>query len=339
MNRSHYNGGTKFWYGVASVLLVAFGLQAQAPPATESDTSQTAPNPGLNRSETVGPEDTITILALNAEEISKSWRISASGELNLPMVGRIHAAGMTVDQLEREVSSRLRRFIRDPQVTLYVSEFRSHPVVVGGAVDKPGVLLLPGPTPLFNVLVQAGGPKDPGQSVTVTRTLDHGPIPDPAATISPDGSESVLKLPLQEVMSGQGRDARFVVQAYDVVTVSDNDKPQKMVYVIGEVTRQGSIELVHQNSVSVTRAIALAGGMTRTASAKKVAIRHTPPGGGEVTLSYVNVKDILAGKNRDPLLAEGDMLIIPAKHQLLGTYVQTALPSVLTATILVLAQL
>src|SRR5436305_1588962 len=78
----------------------------------------------------IGPDDTVTISALNVEEISKAWRVGVSGELNLPMVGRVKAAGLTVDQLEAEISSRLKQYVKDPQVTIYVSDFKSHPVTV-----------------------------------------------------------------------------------------------------------------------------------------------------------------------------------------------------------------
>src|SRR5438270_587462 len=105
----------------------------------------------------IGPDDTVTIMALNVEEISKPWHIGPSGELNLPMVGRVKAAGMTAQQLEGEISGRLKQYVRDPQVTVFVSEFKSHPVTVSGAVEKPGVLQVYRPTPLFAVLALAGG--------------------------------------------------------------------------------------------------------------------------------------------------------------------------------------
>src|ERR1051326_3375190 len=107
----------------------------------------------------IGPDDIGTIMALNMEEISKAWRIGPAGELNLPMVGRVKAAGLTAQQLEGEISGKLKEFVRDPQVTVFVSEFKSHPVTISGAVERPGVLQVDRPTPLFAVLALAGGVK------------------------------------------------------------------------------------------------------------------------------------------------------------------------------------
>src|SRR5579885_980060 len=121
----------------------------------------------------LGPEDTVSITALNVEEISKAWRIGADGSLSLPMLGRIAASGMSVEELQSEIASRLRKFVRDPQVTVFVSDYRSHPVTVAGAVEKPGVIQVEGPTSLFAVLVQAGGPKEAGPTVTLTRRTEN----------------------------------------------------------------------------------------------------------------------------------------------------------------------
>ena len=48
----------------------------------------------------LGPDDSINVLALNCEEISKEWRIGATGDVTFPMIGRIHLAGLTVDQVD-----------------------------------------------------------------------------------------------------------------------------------------------------------------------------------------------------------------------------------------------
>ena len=55
----------------------------------------------------IGANDSVTIVAINSDEISKTWRVSSTGELDLPMVGRIHAAGLTAEQLEKAFSLHL----------------------------------------------------------------------------------------------------------------------------------------------------------------------------------------------------------------------------------------
>src|SRR3954453_13497454 len=143
----------------------------------------------------VGPDDTVTIVALNVEEIRKAWRGGVSGEINLPMVGRVQAAGKTVEQLENEISTRLKQYVRDPQVTVFISDFKSHPITISGAVDKPGTLQVERPTPLFAVLAQAGGVKDAGPTVTITRQIENGEISYKGARQSADGRFSIVEVP------------------------------------------------------------------------------------------------------------------------------------------------
>jgi polysaccharide export outer membrane protein len=248
-------------------------------------------------------------MALDVEEISKPWRINSDGILNLPMVGRIKVAGITAGELEQEIASRLTKYVLSPQVTVFVSEVRSHPVTVTGAVARPGVLQLDRPTPLHEVLARAGGVQDPGPSVTVTRSTKFGVIPHPAAKVLPDGLSSVVELPILQVTQGYGPDAALELAPYDVISVSQ-EKRKRFVYVTGEVIRPGSIELVTKDSVPLTTAIAMAGGLARGASPKKTAIRHVSEN-GEQTVATVNLKPVLEGKQQDLTLRDGDIVVIP----------------------------
>src|ERR1700680_2557821 len=93
----------------------------------------------------LGPNDVIQVHAVEAEEISdKPARIGSDGYINLPLVGRVKAAGLTVEELQAELVQRLRRLIVDPDVTVSLTETHSQPVSVVGAVKNPGVIQLQG---------------------------------------------------------------------------------------------------------------------------------------------------------------------------------------------------
>src|SRR5215469_2531860 len=94
-----------------------------------AQTAQVENQPGV-----IGPDDTVTIVALNVDEISHPWRVDSEGILTLPMVGRIRVAGMRPPELEKEIVSRLSPYVLTPQVTVFVSDVRSHPVTISGAV-------------------------------------------------------------------------------------------------------------------------------------------------------------------------------------------------------------
>jgi polysaccharide export outer membrane protein len=285
----------------------------------------------------IGPDDTVTLSVTSADELSKPWRVGSGGYLNLPLVGRVHAAGMTVEELEGELISRLKRYIVEPRVIVYISEFRSEPVTISGAVERPGITQIQGASGLFEVLMRAGGPKNAGSTVTVTRKLDRGgPIPHPAANET-DGS-AVLTLNLTEVMQGRGPAADLPIKPGDIISVSDV-KDQKLVYIVGEVHRPGSVELVTQDSVSLLRVLGASGGLTRTAAPKGAFIRHTGltgAGTGKETTSRVNIQQVLAGKAPDVSLRPGDIVIIPPSR--LRSYLSVASQSALTTGIYVLAR-
>ncbi len=289
----------------------------------------------LNRG-AIGPDDTVTIMALNVDEISKAWRIGPSGELNLPLVGRINAAGMTADQLEKAIADRLKEYVRDPEVTVFVSDFKSHPITVSGAVERPGILQLEKPTPLFAVLAQAGGVKDPGSTVTLSRSLEYGSIPDSGAITSTDGKYSVLELPIQDVLRGNGASANVEVHAFDTITVSQVKHP-RLVFLSGEVNKPGAIELDTQDTVSLTKALALAGGLTHVAKPAHTVIEHINEKGLETSLAYVDITKVMKGKAKDLTLMEGDIVIVPSSS--LETYIQAMATTGITSTVMILGRL
>ncbi len=288
----------------------------------------------LNRA-AIGPDDTVTIMALNVDEISKAWRVGPTGELNLPMVGRLNAAGMTAEQLEKAIGDRLKEYVRDPEVTVFVSDFKSHPITVSGAVEHPGILQLEKPTPLFAVLAQAGGVKDPGSTVTLSRAMENGVISDSAIT-SRDGKYSVLELPLQDVLRGDGASANVEVHAFDAITVSQVKHP-RLVFLAGEVNKPGAIELDTQDTVSLTKALALAGGLTHVAKPAHTVIRHINQKGEETALAFVDINKVMKGKAKDLTLMEGDVVLVPSSS--LQTYLEAMATTGITSSVMILGRL
>ena len=126
------------------VVLTAFCAAAQQP-------AKEPPQPGPGY--ILGPDDEIVIRAIDAPEISdKPVLIGTNGNITLPLIGRVKAGGLTVEQLETELNTQLRKYVRDPQVSATVAQFRSQPVSVFGAVTKPGVVQLRGRKTLYEVL-------------------------------------------------------------------------------------------------------------------------------------------------------------------------------------------
>ena len=181
------------------LLVVGCSAAAQEPAATSVPAghilSTTAPMPAASpeqpdqtrKTYLLGPDDAVTIHALNAPDMSdKPFRVDADGELKLPMVGRIHAGGLTPEQLEAEITKRLKVYLEEPEVTVSIAEFKSQPVSIVGAVSQPGVHQLEGQKTLVEVLASAGGLRaDAGPTLKITRRLEYGRIPLPGAADDP----------------------------------------------------------------------------------------------------------------------------------------------------------
>src|SRR5690348_16137642 len=90
---------------------------------------------GAQSSNTLGPDDEVMVRALHVPEFpDKPVRIESDGGLQLPLVGRVKAAGATTAQLAAELTSALKTYVREPEVSVELVDQRSQPVAVLGAV-------------------------------------------------------------------------------------------------------------------------------------------------------------------------------------------------------------
>jgi polysaccharide export outer membrane protein len=282
--------------------------------AANSQQSSTAPIEGhleasTSSNYTLGPDDVITLAIADLDEISnKPVRIDMKGDINLAVVGRVHAAGLTTEQLANILSVRLKRFLRDPEVVVSIVEFRSQPVSVLGAVGSPGVHQLEGHKTLFEVLSAAGGLRaDAGNTVTITRNLRWGPIPLANAKDDETGQYSVATVSSRSIMTGENPAENIAIKPDDVISVAKAD----LVYVIGSVKKPGGFVLGQNESISTLQVLALAEGLNPSAASDRAKIMRLVPGTSTRTEIPINLKKLLAGKASDLPLQHDDILFIP----------------------------
>jgi polysaccharide export outer membrane protein len=288
--------------GLWFALLCSATLPAQ-PPAVEDRTA--------NAGYVLGPDDQIVIRAVEGFDLAdKPVLIGANGSITLPMIGRVKAAGLTVEQLENELRTELKTYIKEPDIAITVTEFRSQPVSVFGAVNTPGVIQLRGRKTLYEVLSMAGGPREStGSTVSITRRREYGDLPLPGAVPDPSGQFSKAQLDLQAVLGGGDPAADIEMKPYDVVSVAQANA--KVVYVVGDVQHAGAFPLGPQKTVSVLAAMSLAGGLGRTAKPEQAKIfRHTNGESQHQEIS-VDVRRIMEGKAEDIGLRADDVLVVP----------------------------
>jgi polysaccharide export outer membrane protein len=285
------------------------GLEVQAHSAIPPSAAGSTLSKAIRSTYILGADDQITVHALDAEEISeKPMRIDMSGYIRLPLVGRILAAGLTVEQLENEIAARLRKYIKEPDVAVSVLEFRSQPISVIGSVKAPGVYQLQGHKTLVECLSVAGGASDDaGYSVKITRRLEWGPLPLPSAVTDPTGHFSIAQVKLAEIIAARNPAENILILPEDIISVPRGE----MVYVIGTVPRAGGFVLHERETLSVLQALALAGGADHNAAPQKARILRAVGNGKRIEIP-VNLRTVMAGKSGDlPLQAE-DILLVPS---------------------------
>jgi len=261
----------------------------------------------------LGPDDVITVHVVDAEEFpEKPIRIGPNGSITLPMVGRVEAGGRTAEALEKEIAERLKTYIRNPEVSVNLSEQRSQPVSVIGAVGTPGVQQLQGRKTLVEILSLAGGARaDAGSSVKITRQKEWGPIPLPNAVTDPSGQFSVAEVNLRAIMDARNPAENILIMPNDVISVPR----AQAVYVIGDVKRPGEFVLGEKPRVSVLQALAMASGLERTAASSKARILRASATPDLKRMEIiVNLKKILAGQDEDLPMQPEDILLVPGSR-------------------------
>lgn len=106
-------------------------------------------------------EDLLSIKVYKVPELTRKVRIDNYGDISFPLIGSIHAKGLTVRELELLMEERLgERYIQNPQVSVFVQEYVNQRVTIEGVVKKPGIFPLKGKTSLLQAIASADGPDD-----------------------------------------------------------------------------------------------------------------------------------------------------------------------------------
>ena len=272
----------------------------------------------------------IEISVFGVKDFTFTRRISSSGFITLPYVGKIGVTGSTTVELEEDLTSRLAgRLIRDPQVSIFVMEFQSQLCVILGAVNSPGLIEMSRPQRLLDIIGTAGGlASDRGDVISVYRKSiglwQEGGIPsdgmggedqhngENGGSGQSSGSESqkpaTFQVRLKALLEEGALSENIPIRGGDVIYVPK--KPDPRFYIIGEVLSPGPYKLPDDRGLLLSQAVSMAGGPMRTAKMNKGVLIRYRTGGVREELP-VNFSDILKGKKPDFLVRKDDVIFIP----------------------------
>ena len=285
--------------------------------------AQNSPSPGDYR---IGPDDQLQVTVFGAPDLSQPVRVAADGDISLPLLGTIKAAGLTPRELELVLQALLRRtYMKDPQVTVTVTEMQSHSVSVLGAVKTPGVFQIRGTKTLLEMLSMAQGlSPDAGDAVLVMRGAGFDGAPpaensgrkagsagatsDSAASADSTKAETgnTIEISLNRLLDSGDTKYNVAIYPGDIVKV----KAAGIVYVVGDVTRPGGFPIQSNGHMTVLQAIALGEGIGPDADKKNTKIIRVAENGNQIELP-IRLNEILSGKATDPTLQPKDVLFIP----------------------------
>ena len=260
----------------------------------------------------IGAGDLLEVSVFGAPDYDKQVRVSATGEVTLPLAGTVKIVGMTVAQAGAAIAKKLNDggFFNNPTVSVLEKEFSTQGISVLGEVQKPGIYPLPGSRSLFDALSAAGGTTArAGKIVSVTHRSD--PQHPQAVNMSYDGKNS-----------GQ---ANIPLYPGDTVMVSKAG----VVYVTGDVKLPGGFVMENAH-MTVVQAVAMAQGANPTAKLDSAKLIRNSGQGAKPEEIPIPLKKILSAQAPDVNLQPNDIVFVPnsaaksAGRRTLDAIVQTA---------------
>lgn len=171
----------------------------------------------------IGVGDKLNVRVFQVADLSfDELVVDTSGNIQMPLIGAVSGAGRTAGEMSIEIAERLSaQYLRNPQVTVTVTEAASQKVTIDGAVTKPGVYEMRGSTSLLQAVAMAEGP---------TRVADLSKV---AVFRTIDGRRSVALFDLGAIRQGRAPDPQ--VLGDDVIVVDTSRLNSALREVVGAV--------------------------------------------------------------------------------------------------------
>lgn len=247
----------------------------------------------------VGPADVLQIKVFDEPALSNKFTVDSDGTITYPFLGRLAVRGKTLREVEEAISSGLRAdYVKNPQVTVEIDQFRSRSIYVIGEVKAPGKYNIEGPVTLLEVIARAGSfTATAGPTIVVQRYKDGmmAAAANTPARPDADNTAELLRVSIEDLKEGKVN-ANVLLQDSDTIIVN----PAERFYVTGFVRTPGAFVL--RPGLTVQQAIAEAGGLTERGSTRRIKI-----------MRKVNGKDAEIDAKMTDLVQPNDTIRVPQR--------------------------
>ena len=231
----------------------------------------------------LGPGDVVKITVYDNDDLETISRISDDGNIIMPLLGQVKVIDLSVSHASEHIATLLADgYIINPQVNIFVQEFRSKKAVVLGQINRPGIIEMSGSITLLELISKAGGLSgDFGETATIKRKNIN--------------ANDVITVNLNSLIEGGDLNQNIPIRDGDTIYVSKAG----MCYVNGEVKSPNAYKC--GDNITILKLITLAGGFTGKAS--KSSVRIVRIVNGEKTI----YKDV----EMDTVVQPDDVIIVP----------------------------
>jgi polysaccharide export outer membrane protein len=235
------------------------------------------------------PADVIDVVVLGQPTLSADFVVDKNGAISYPLIGRVEVAGLAPGDLAKKLQALLGNgFIRRPEVSVRVKEYRSRPVLVLGEVARPGIFALRGDRALLTILAEAGGlTSNAGHELLVARPPEGAegraieqftsrPIVPGLSDVVPisdteelppgalPGSD-VFRASFRELMKGNP-EQNVILEGGDLVFVPR----AAQIFITGQAARPATLKYIE--GMTVQDALQQAGGISERGSMKRLKV-------------------------------------------------------------------
>lgn len=266
-------------------------------------------------------------------ELNSQTRVDSDGSINLPIIGRITAAGLSIKVLREKIISQMALYNKVvTQLSIEVLEYGANIVHVTGHVRNPGKYSWEEIPNLWQILLAAGGPLE-------TAALDE------ILVIRSEEGGRIYKVDLSEALQSSGLEEILEIKAGDTIQVPSQggaERPsqsplarQEFIYIFGAIARAGAHQYDPETS-NLVEVLGRAGGPRNDANLKEV--KHISVANGAPSVAIINLEDYFNKTTPLPMpIGPGDTIIIPRKSALatraINIIFTTTLTSILSFTL------